>query len=152
MNEYLAVDSGGYLSSCIICSMAGCFTKKLRWCLIEQVCHREKSKELWAALRIGNCAKNEHVFFKCNNPTANTKQLLNRTSVNKNNLVPGNAESLFYYIVITPTLPLSSVPTLPLSSVPTLPLSSAPVCCWISFSASFLCSMSVGASQLHRCV
>ena len=38
MNEYLAVDSGGYLyeqPSRIYCSMAGCFSEKLRWCLIE---------------------------------------------------------------------------------------------------------------------
>ena len=39
MNEYMAIDSGGYLyaqPSRINCSMAGCFPEKLRWHLIEQ--------------------------------------------------------------------------------------------------------------------
>ena len=38
---YLAIDNGGYLHelpSRINCSMAGCFRKKVRWYLIEQVC------------------------------------------------------------------------------------------------------------------
>ena len=37
MNEYLAIDSGGYLYKQhlhINCCMAGCFLEKLRWCLI----------------------------------------------------------------------------------------------------------------------
>ena len=39
MNEYLDIDSGGYLYEqplCSSCSVAGCFPEKLRWCLIEQ--------------------------------------------------------------------------------------------------------------------
>ena len=42
---HLAIDSGGYLykqHSRTNCSMAGCFTEKLRWCLIEQVCQGSK--------------------------------------------------------------------------------------------------------------
>ncbi|KAK2178417.1 hypothetical protein NP493_545g01096 [Ridgeia piscesae] len=35
MNEYIAIDNGGYLyepPSCINCCVAGYFPKKLRWC------------------------------------------------------------------------------------------------------------------------
>ena len=37
MNEYLAVDNGGFLCAsrflqCINCSMAGCFPEKQGWC------------------------------------------------------------------------------------------------------------------------
>ena len=46
MNEYMAIDSGGYLHeqpSRVNCSMAGCFPEKLRWHLIEQsACMRNK--------------------------------------------------------------------------------------------------------------
>ena len=45
INEYLAIDSGGYLydqPSRINYSMAGCFPEKPRWCLIEQVCQGSK--------------------------------------------------------------------------------------------------------------
>ena len=40
MNEYLAINSGGYVyeqPSRINCGMAGCFTETFRWYLIEQV-------------------------------------------------------------------------------------------------------------------
>ena len=40
VNEYLAIDSGGYSSeqpSCINCGVAECLPEKLRWHLIEQV-------------------------------------------------------------------------------------------------------------------
>ena len=43
MNEYLAIDNGGYLHgqpSCINGSMAGYFPEKLRRCLIEKLCQR----------------------------------------------------------------------------------------------------------------
>ena len=42
-NEYLAIDSGGYVykqPSRINCSL--CFPEKLRWCLSEQVCQGSK--------------------------------------------------------------------------------------------------------------
>ena len=45
MNEYMAIDSDGYLygqPSRIICSMAGCFPEKPRQCSIEQVCQGSK--------------------------------------------------------------------------------------------------------------
>ena len=46
MNEYLAIDSSVCLyeqPSCINCSMTGCFTEKLKRCLIEQVCQGSKA-------------------------------------------------------------------------------------------------------------
>ena len=57
MNEYLAIESGGYLNkqpSRINYSMAGCFPEKLKWFLIEQVC--QGSKVFSSVLRIGHCA------------------------------------------------------------------------------------------------
>ena len=46
INEYLAIDSDGYVyeqHSRINCKhMAGCFPEKLRWCLSEQVCQGSK--------------------------------------------------------------------------------------------------------------
>ena len=45
MNDYLAIDSGGYLykqPSRINCSVAGCFPDKLICCLIEYVCQGNK--------------------------------------------------------------------------------------------------------------
>ena len=50
IEELLAIDIGGYLYKqplCINCSVAGCFSEKLRWCLIEQVCQGVKCKALW---------------------------------------------------------------------------------------------------------
>ena len=34
LNEYLGIDRGGYL--------AGCFSDKLKWCSVEQVCQGSK--------------------------------------------------------------------------------------------------------------
>ena len=42
INEYLAIDSGGYVSSHINCSMWLDASQKPRWCLIEQVCQGSK--------------------------------------------------------------------------------------------------------------
>ena len=45
INEYLAIDSGGYVyeqPSRSNCGMAGCFPEKPRWCLGEQVCQGSK--------------------------------------------------------------------------------------------------------------
>ena len=43
MNEYLAIDNGGYLyKQRINCNVAGCFPENLRWCLVEQVCQINK--------------------------------------------------------------------------------------------------------------
>ena len=45
MNEYLAIDSGGYLcSNALITCMARCFPEKPRWYSIEQVCQGVKRK------------------------------------------------------------------------------------------------------------
>ena len=46
MNEYLAIQSGGYLyeqPSSINCSVAGCFLEKLSRCLTEHVCQGSNS-------------------------------------------------------------------------------------------------------------
>ena len=46
MNEYLAIDRGGYLyeqPSHINCNVAGDFPEKLKWCLIAQFCQGSKA-------------------------------------------------------------------------------------------------------------
>ena len=45
MNDYLAIDSGGYLCA-NNCSVAECFSEKSGWCLIEQVHQSVKCKAL----------------------------------------------------------------------------------------------------------
>ena len=50
MIEYLAIDSGEWL-------------EKLRWCLIEQICHGVKCKTLLAIMRIQYCAILDILFL-----------------------------------------------------------------------------------------
>ena len=47
MNEYLAIDGGGYFfTNSFRALIAACFPKKTRWCLSEQVCQGIKCKAL----------------------------------------------------------------------------------------------------------
>ena len=41
MNDYMVINSGGYLCTnnvCINCSMAEVFPEMLGWCALEQIC------------------------------------------------------------------------------------------------------------------